>query len=90
MWSGAVSPFMSCTSFGSLMIVLARVPSTTYPGKTHAFFLSEHHISNNCLDNPLCSPPGLAITTDGPTSVKSSMLFNGDICLNLKGFEFAN
>ena len=49
----SVIPFIRVTSLGSLMMVFTNVPSTTFPGITHAFFLSEHHISNSCLDNPL-------------------------------------
>ena len=46
---------------------------------THAVFLSTSH-----LDNPLWSPLGLAITIDGPTSFKFSMIFKGDMCFKSK------
>lgn len=53
----------SITSLGSLSNSFASVPSTQYPVMMTPFLSLQHHFSNNYLECPLCSIPGLAITT---------------------------
>ena len=49
--------------------------------------MSVHHNSNNSLDNPLCNIPGLAITTQGPSSSNFSKSTKFEIYLKSNGFD---
>ena len=84
-FSGTICPERSGTSFGSDMMSFARVPSTQYPGMTHAFRASWHQRSKSWRDSPLCSIPGLANTTRGCESSRSDIPRMLWMCLKTNG-----